>query len=367
VNAALPVADWLQILDDEYLRDFVPSGGSAVKFVSGRQHEFDRLASELTAGAERRRLLYASLDPARLLDSGRKPDLHLTERFFFAVTAPVDWKLFAERQARQYLLGQGIEVALDRPLSDLDDIARENGRSPDELRARFERDLVNRHLRDHQMGAEFRNAIFALVYRQLVPDTITPTTEDVLLGWFRGKTVPGGARALKRVQVYERITSANAWTMLQSFTHWLPSTGVRGAVVVLDFRPYEIVRAAQTQINAEAVRAIHEATERGASPDEIRRIVEEAQQRPPVLYSPQAYMRMLALLRRFIDSTAILERTLLVVFTSPDYYPSGSSGSGARRRTYFDYNALQTRIGQEVHDARRTNPYAALVHLGEGQ
>jgi hypothetical protein len=69
-------------------------------------------------------------------------------------------------------------------------------------------------------------------------------------------------------------------------------------------------------------------------------------------------MQMLNMLRRFIDEVDWFERLLLVVLTTPRFYDDTS------RRNYFNYDALQTRIGLEVHDARRPNPCANLVHLG---
>jgi hypothetical protein len=356
----LSVDAWVRVLREEYLADFVPSGGSAVKFVSGGEEELAALRRELAA-VDRDGFFHATLDPTKLTEKERKPDLHRTERFFLALTAELDWKEAARRQARKYLRGGGIDIPPGHDLSDLDAIAERSGRPRDNLLAMFQRDLVNQHLRDFQMGAEFRNAIAALVVNQLTPESLTPTTEEVLVAWLRGVSLPGGARALKRVQVFERINSGNAWTLLRSFTHWLPEIGYQGLVAVLDFRPYEAVRVPQTVINKRLVTQIAAARERGAPTHEIDRIMEAAQSGPQVFYSQQAYMRMLALLRRFIDATATLERTLLVVLTTPAYYPSQPE---PRRRSYFDYDALQTRIGQEVHDLVHPNPCAALVHLG---
>jgi hypothetical protein len=67
---------------------------------------------------------------------------------------------------------------------------------------------------------------------------------------------------------------------------------------------------------------------------------------------------MLSMLRRFIDEIDWFDRFLLVVLTTPEFYHRDSC------RSYFNYDALQTRIGLEVRDARRANPAASLVHLG---
>ena len=77
-------------------------------------------------------------------------------------------------------------------------------------------------------------------------------------------------------------------------------------------------------------------------------------------------MQMLTMLRRFIDEIDTLDNFLLVVLTSPRFYKDKSIDDSVRR-CYFDYDALQTRIGQEVHDAHRANLAASLVHLGEAK
>ena len=82
-------------------------------------------------------------------------------------------------------------------------------------------------MRDNGMALEFRAAVTALGRAQLIPDAVSPTTEEVLLKWFAGKTMPGAANTLKRVQIYERISLANARHMLISFSRWLPRTGTQ--------------------------------------------------------------------------------------------------------------------------------------------
>jgi hypothetical protein len=280
----LPVASWVEVVRREYLSEFVPAGGSAVKFVSGAPDDLTDAASRLHGLAQASGFHDVRLDAALLDPSGKKPDYHRTDRFFFALTRSLDWKALAAVQALSYLRAMGIEVRPGRALSDLDGIAEDNGRSRDHLLALFSRNLVDRHLRDRAMGAEFRNALFALVQRQLVPETLTPTTEEVLVEWLRGVSLPGGAKALKRVQVYERISAANAWTMLRSFTHWLPESGKRGLLVILDFRAYENVRVPKTRSNKLLLERIDDAVARGASGDEIAALMASSHSAPPVVY-----------------------------------------------------------------------------------
>ncbi|MBM3456935.1 MAG: hypothetical protein FJX77_00150 [Armatimonadetes bacterium] len=137
----------------------------------------------------------------------------------------------------------------------------------------------------------------------------------------------------------------------------MPEAGYAALVVVLDFRPYEAPRLSQTVRN----RQIAQAVRQGASPPELDRL--QAELAPPrVTYSDREYLQMLSLLRTFIDSIGDIKRTLLTVMTSPEYHLP--HGAGFRQRSINDYDALQTRIGQEVYDTRRPNPCAALSHLG---
>nr|MDQ2688310.1 hypothetical protein [Armatimonadota bacterium] len=91
---------------------------------------------------------------------------------------------------------------------------------------------------------------------------------------------------------------------------------------------------------------------------------EENSAEPDVIYSDAAYMQMLTMIRRFIDEIDWFERFFLVIFTSPNFLKDKTLDPTVKR-CFFDYDALQTRIGQEVHDARHANPAAALVSLEE--
>jgi len=363
-NTPLSSADWLQTIADEYLADYIRSGGSAVKVLTGSDAQLTRTAEALREKAVAGEYYYAHLDPAQLDTEGRRPDLHRIERFFFAITQAVDWNAWAAEQARQYLENSGIHLAAGRNLGDLEQIAKDNGRDPQDLINQYQRELATPQIRDTRLSLEFRTAVTALGRALLIPDAMSPTTEEVLLGWFQGQTLPGASSALKKVQIYERISLNNARPQLMSFCRWLPQTGHSGLVVTLDFRPYEYKKVAKSKLQAEQLQKIREAVARGASTDELAQLVEENDSaQPEVFYSDAAYMQMLTLIRRFIDEIDRFERFLLVILTTPNFYKDKSLDTSVKR-CYFDYDALQTRIGQEVHDARHANPAASLVSLG---
>ncbi len=361
----LPPDLWLRTLEQEYLSEFVRGGGSAVRVVSGAPETLEATRDAVLKSARRDGYYVADLDPGRPDANDKRPDLHRIDKFFFAITQAVDWTAWAAEQARQYLQSRGIYLAENRALNDLDGIAKDNEREPQDLLNQYQAEFATPLLRDHGLSVEFRAAVTALGRAQLIPDSMSPTVEEVLLSWLAGRTVPGAATALKKVGIYDRVQQANARYLLASFCHWLPKTGHSGLVVILDFRPYEYRRIPPMAKMKQQNKRVREAVERGATQDEIAAIVAEAENEPAVSYSDAAYMQMLTLIRRFIDEIDWLENFLLVILTSPQFYES-KAFNPAVKRCYFDYDALQTRIGLEVHDAKRANPCAALAHLGDG-
>jgi hypothetical protein len=355
---------WLKTLEEEYLHEFIRAGGSAVRVISGEPDALKTARRQVLETAKREDYYVADLDPGEPTEAGKRPDLHRIDKFFFAVTQQVDWKAWAAEQARQYLQSRGIFLAEGRALNDLDGIAQDNERTPQDLLNQYQAEFATPQLRDHGLSVEFRAAVTALGRAQLMPDAMTPTVEEVLLAWFAGRSMPGSATALKKVGIYERIQQANARYLLASFCHWLPKTGHSGLVVTLDFRPYEYKRLPPAAKMQQQNRLIREAVARGAAQEELDAILAASENEPPVFYSDAAYMQMLTLIRRFIDEIDWLEHFLLVILTTPRFYES-KAFNPAVKRCYFDYDALQTRIGLEVHDARRANPCAALAHLGE--
>lgn len=350
---------WLDTIHREYLQEYIKSGGSTVKFISGDEVTLENVKTRLgeLAGAEG--YFHAHLDPAAPQPDGKRPDLHRIDRFFFAATGAVDWKGWTAAQARAYLEGRGVMVHANRNLRDLDGIAQDNGRAATDLINQFQRELVTGLIKDHGMAIEFRAAISALMRAQLLPDSMSPTTEEVLLEWFAGRTMPGAAAALKKIHIFDRVTRANARHMLASLCRWLPSAGRGGMIVTLDFRSYEHKKVPLGKRQADTLKALQQAIAAGAPKESLEALLAEGAAEPAISYSDLAYMQMLAQLRRFVDEIHWFERFMLVVLTTSGFYDDASP------RNYWNYDALQTRIGLEVHDARRANPAAALVHLGE--
>ncbi|MCC6483379.1 MAG: DUF2791 family P-loop domain-containing protein [Armatimonadetes bacterium] len=348
---------WMHVITAEYLHEYLPAGGSAVKVVSGNDECLAKIQAQLSAVAEETGLYYVAPRTDEFDANGKRPDLHRIDKLFFAITASVPWVDLAIQQVQGFLASKGIEIR-GRALDDLEGIASDNGRDANDLVNEYQRELATPQIRDHEMAIEFRTALLALQRAQLVPDSYTPSTTDILLHWLSGQTATGQANALKRLQIYERINQTNARYMLMSFLRWVRKMRYNGSVICLDFRPYESVKISKAQRDRIILDQVKRAIAAGASHQDLEGLMAE---HTPVenrlFYSKAAYMQMLSMMRRFIDEIDQFEGLLLVVLTSPAFYEPLSP------RRYTDYDALQTRIGLEVRDRDRPNPAAALVHL----
>lgn len=352
--------EWLEWLDRDYLSDYVPSGGSCVKFVSGSEATLQSVVQCLERIAAERNYHSIHLDPDVDLPDGKRPAYHQIDQFFFGVTRTVDWKAWATLEVKAYLSNQGMEVPEGCALSDLDRIASHNGRDTSDLINQFQSGLATPRIKDRTLSLEFRSALVALARAQLLPEEVTPTTEQVLLGWLRGKSVPGGAAALKRIQIYGRIDKSTGRSMFASFCRWFSHFERGGILVTLDLRPYERTRPRRAALTERTLERVRKLAAEEASAAEIEALLAEAdREQERNVYGKVAYLEMLQLLRRFVDEISNYNRFVLVVLSTLDFYSEDSP------RNYTQYLALQTRIGQEVHDVTRENPLAALVHLGE--
>lgn len=357
-------SDWLKVLDDEYLKEYLSSGGSAVKVLAVPDSmDVNSLVSDIERKAEQYNYENVFLDPLKASPDGKKPDLHRIDKFFFAVTQNTDWIASSRQLARNYLLMNGMTIPDSDDISNVEMIAEINNMSVHDLMNIYQTSLSQSVLRNQSLSNEFRIAITSLIRSVLLPDTSTPNRQELILGWFEGKTQPGAAAALKKVRIFEKINITNARVMLQSYTKWLPDTGKSGLVITLDLRPYEYKKLTAAQKKSEAFNRYYKALNENASPEELRTIVEDSEvSEPAFAYTDLAYFQMLTMIRRFIDEIDIFQHFLLVVLTTPNFYKNRSLDPSVKR-CFYDYDALQTRIGLEVFDAARPNPTASLVFL----
>ncbi len=72
---AVALNEWLQLVDSEYLNDFVVEGGAAVKFIVSDEKVMETLKQQAQRQAEAHGLLFAKIDSAEV-------KLHLIRIYF---------------------------------------------------------------------------------------------------------------------------------------------------------------------------------------------------------------------------------------------------------------------------------------------
>ena len=82
----IPLGDWLQVMESEYLSSFVPSGGASVKFAVASDELKVDLHSAIRERYARNGMVLVSLDAA-----SRRA--HMPQDLFHGLASSVDWRV----------------------------------------------------------------------------------------------------------------------------------------------------------------------------------------------------------------------------------------------------------------------------------
>src|SRR6266852_8067441 len=88
-DMAIAVHEWLELIEREYLTDFVTAGGSTVKFVVGDAHQLIVVARVLELLSERHGLAHMAIRAATMR-------LHMIQDVFFAIARALDWNAMTQ-------------------------------------------------------------------------------------------------------------------------------------------------------------------------------------------------------------------------------------------------------------------------------
>ncbi|HKG25098.1 MAG TPA: BREX system ATP-binding domain-containing protein [Thermomicrobiales bacterium] len=311
------MSDWLTVLEREYLTDFIPQGGSAVKFaVVGPSLEPDEVRGDLARLARETGCLYVSVEAT-------STKLHMIDQFFFAVARQLDWNDLARRFLLRLLAEGGFTVPPGSATIDYQSIADANDYSEPELRRDIRLLLTSRVFRDFAMAQEFRIAMVRLCQAQLEAGGSAGPEADAVKEWLRGEL--RSIVLLKAALIFQRIARHNGRDMFLSLAHWVRLAGYQGLVLSLDAERYFVERLP---------------VERDGS----------------LFHTTTAVMDAYEVFRQFIDATDESEGSLLVVTTPPSFLEDPKRGLER-------YDPLDLRIWDEVRDRRVANPLASLVRL----
>ena len=312
------VADWLKQVEQDYLASFVKRGGAAVRFAVGSDGQRSELRRGLTQIAENGGFLVLSADAAA-------HRFHMPQDLFFALAQQVDWRLAARRFLIELLEREGYQTD---GLSASDEYALQAVAERNNVGIEFLFTALNPRLQrqvfyDANMAKDFRVAMSHLCLAERSAEA--PYAGQPIIDWLTGANTRIGN--VKPFSIYNPINRTTARHLLRSAFYWFSKVGYPGTVVILDSA---------------------RVTERTRQADGSR------------YYSRAMTMDFYEILREFIDSSDLLSATLIVSCSDVAFLDQETD---RRSRGVGIYQALRSRIIDDVRDKRVENPAAALCRL----
>jgi hypothetical protein len=314
---AVPAREWLELIEREYLTDFILAGGGAVKFAVGDAHQLEVVARVLDLMSERHGLPHVAIDAGTTR-------VHMIQDVFFAIAGALDWDAMAQCFVESLFERMGYEWPRPGEAVPIQVVAERNRLDVTLLRRDFRQWLTAEVMQDTEMTQDFRMAMTQLCLQRLEPEDAQLRITAPVVKWLRGELRRIGA--LKQTFITARITRHNARAMLRSLCRWLRVCGRQGFCATLDIRQLGRPGAAVG--------------------DGIR-------------YSPGAVLDAFEVLRQIIDDSEHFGGLLLVILADQSLIGDDT------KRSLNAYLALKMRIWSDVRPESRDNPLAPLVILDE--
>ncbi len=313
--------DWLSVLQQDYLNNFVREGGGAIKFAVFPQEEaLQGCQQSLNGMANAEGYCFAKVD-------SRFTKVHMVERLFHKIAKQIDWDDLAYRFVVRLLEEHGYQIPNNRSEFSLRQVATLNERKEPMLRRDVQTWLEKSIEGDIGLCREFRMAMIRLCLAQFDAGDSDRVLATSVKEWLCGdlRLVSGVKKAL----IYQKVARHNARYMLSSLTRWLRLTGKGGLILSLDISRYFT---------------------KG----------QESSGDGSLTFTPSATMDVFELLRQFLDTADEIEGLLMVVL-APEAFLTDS------RRSVDRYEALKLRVWDDVRPRHRQNPLATLVRIqGQG-
>lgn len=313
-------ANWIDSIDAGYLSDFLPSGGSSVKFVvCGDGATPAEISDRLATRARERGFLLARIQSESL-------KIQQIERVFGAISDQIPWDETVTRVLCSMARDQGWQVpdVVDSSRGLVEQLDAVNGLGVKQISIVLQRELSTRILLDFGLAKDFRLAMTWLARARLSAGAADGPDFQQITDWLGVRV--SAIRNMRPYQIHTKINRANARHLFGSLCAWVRRAGFPGITTILDARRL---------------------TSRDRSEDGA------------INYSIAAVLDAYEILRQFIDATDEFDGFFLVVLTAPEFLDLDARGRGIGR-----YPALLGRVYDEVRDRRVANPYSALVRLG---
>lgn len=315
----IPIERWLNVVADEYLSSFIREGGAAIKFAVMDPERKPALTDALTRSCSEFDFVFAEIDAG----SSR---VHMPQDIFFELAVRMDWRLLARRLILRLLGEKNLRVdgiAPDGPGHMIDAVARAN----DDMDRKsvvtvLHPILAEQVFKNPNMVKSFRVAMYHLCLAECELGVQDQYAGQPLLDWLTGVNRRIGS--VRHFQIHTSINRTTARHFIESAFYWVRHAGFSGTIVLLDNRRVLLARNPKDGI---------------------------------IYYTRAAVMDHYELLRELIDDVDRLPGTFFAIVTGREFvepqYPRG----------WNIYDALRTRVMDDVRDRNHVNPTAALVRL----
>ena len=318
MSNTIPLREWLQVIDDEYLATFISDGGASIKFAVTPDELKPGLYAEVDDRCRQSNCLLIKLDAANMR-------AHMPQDIFFALAAQVDWRSLARRmilrlaEYRRYEVS-GIDPGVEGNV--FESIAEANGLEAQSVLKNIRPVIEDRVSKDTRMTRDFR---VCMTHLCLEEDTRREYSGYPLLDWLTGRNTRIGP--VKPFSIVTTINRATARYLIESALYWIRRVGHAGTVMLFDNSRVTVASNPKDGLK---------------------------------YYTKAMTMEHYELLREFIDGADRLAGALLVVVSNSKFLDDSSSRGS---RGYGIYEALLTRVMDDVRDRNRVNPVASLVRL----
>ena len=313
-------AEWLTVVQREYLQSFIRDGGATVKFIVPTEEiNHGGLRQGLRSIADAEGYQFAWVDAATTR-------VYMIDQLFQEVAQQVDWEELSFSFVSRLLIEQGLTLPSERFDFTLQNLAALNQRDVRLLQQELLALPEKRLLQDYRMNQEFRLAMVRLCQAQFGGDRMSPVPAEVIKEWLYGRL--RRLVELKPALIFQKVARDNARHLLSSLSYWLHLAGKSGLVLMLDISRCLVQRPRPKE-----------------------------QQDDSRYYTLAMALDTYEVLRQFIDATDELEFCFVVVIAPPAFlHPD-------ERRGVYSYDALRMRIWDEIYDKQRVNPFSTLLRL----
>ena len=322
----LSVQQWLNVINREYLEEFVKEGGASVKFAVPTPDDLRPLVED----AFRNVTSNLGYIVARV-DSG-ETRVNMPQEIFFRIAQQIDWRLLARWVVLRLCkddgyITEGIEPAGDAPILQAVSAANSvEGKIVEErmIAQGLVSPLFQAVADNTNMARDFRLAMTHLCRAEM--RGAGQNEEAVpLIDWLTGAN--RRVSTVRHYSIHNSIARTNARHFFESLLYWVRFSGYSGTVVILDNSRVTLRRNPRDGLH---------------------------------FYSRSAVMDHYEGLRQLIDSTDRLEGFLGVVLSNQDFLDDEPRGKG-----FVAYPPLMARIGDEVQGRNQANPLSTLVRLSD--